>query len=357
MHDATPLQFPTLNLSLNGAWEWPLPPFPWTYSARQTDAAMQACLVETRDGLVVEATLVDMDSLSGVLKCMPKGRDQTVSLPISRLARLTLTTPLLPATPSAGAPVERIPAPSEERNYELRSTDAQAAPLSGRTLGHVATDEGLYLFAPVDEPRALLRVFVPRSAYSTCAFGPSIRETAAALWIVDRTQLLDAIDRQEQMPVLPMGQSLLELGLITKTQLERALAEKPEGVALGEALVAKKLITRPDLWAALAHKMRYPLVDLDRFEIDSPASMKWMLHLALKSGALPLMVDKDRLIVAVDRPDNAVKLRNLSTASQMQVVPVFATQLAIVTTLSRLSKKDIWSQHIATSMEYFESTT
>lgn len=357
MYNATPLEFPTLNLSLNGAWEWPLPPYPWTYSARQTDAAMQACFVETRDGLAVEATLVDMDPVSAALKCMPIGREQIVSLPFSRLARLTLTTPLLPAQPADGAPVERIPAPSEERDYELQSTDAQVAPLSGRTLGHVATDEGLYLFVPVEEPRALLRVFVPRSAYSKCTFGPSIQEKAAALWIVDRTQLIDAIDRQEQMPVLPIGQSLLELGLITKTQLERALADQSEGVALGEALVAKKLMTRSDLWAALAHKMRYPLVDLDRFEIDQPASMKWMLHLALKSGALPLLVDKERLIVAVDRPDNAVKLRNLRSASQMQVVPVFAKQLHILSALRRLSKMDIWSQHIATTMEYFESPT
>ena len=193
MYNATPLECPTLNLSLNGAWEWPLPPFPWTYSARQTDAAMQACFVETRDGLAVEATLVDMDPVSGALKCMPIGREQIVSLPFSRLARLTLTTPLLPAQPSAGAPVERIPAPSEERDYELQSTDAQVAPLSGRTLGHVATDEGLYLFVPVEEPRALLRVFVPRSAYSKCTFGPSIQETATALWIVDRTQLRSTI--------------------------------------------------------------------------------------------------------------------------------------------------------------------
>lgn len=356
MYTSKQLDFPTLNLSLSGAWEWPRPPFPWTQSGPHTDAAMQPCLVETRDGLVVEGTLVDIDTVTSTLKFTLKARDQVVSLPFSRLGRLTLTNPLRPSAPSPGAFVERIRSPSEERDYKLTTTDAQLPLLTGRTLGHVVTNDGLYLFSPVEEPRALLRIFVPRTAYSTCEFGRSVQETAAELWIVDRGELLDAIERQRQMPVLAIGQSLLELGLITPTQLARALAEKTQGVALGEALIAKKLITRSDLWAALAHKMRYPLVDLGRFPIDHPASMRWILPLALKSGALPIMVDKETLIVAVDRTDNTVKLRNLRAASQMSVVPVFATQIQILAELKRLSAMDIWSPHIASSMEFFDTT-
>jgi len=108
----------------------------------------------------------------------------------------------------------------------------------GRTAGYVEAAAGLYLFTPIDEEAALQRVFVPRCAYSHCEFGPSAEEIAARLWIGSPAELLDAIERQERMPVLPIGQSLLALGLLTPAQLDRELAKPAGDRPLGEALVA-----------------------------------------------------------------------------------------------------------------------
>jgi hypothetical protein len=98
--------------------------------------------------------------------------------------------------------------------------------------------------------------------------------------------------------------------------------------------------------------MRYPLVDLSRFPIDLPASIWSTVRMSLKLGALPIMVDGQRLIVAVDRPANAVTLRNLSAASQRKVVPVFARQFQILGALENLSRNDVWAELIPTSMEF-----
>ena len=146
--------------------------------------------------------------------------------------------------------------------------------MTGRTAGYVEAAAGLYLFTPVDEEAALQRVFVPRCAYSHCEFGPSAEEIAARLWIGSPAELLDAIERQERMPVLPIGQSLLALGLLTQAQLDRELAKPVGDRPLGEALVAAGLISHTDLHTAIAHKMGYPMVDLTRFPVDPAAVAK-----------------------------------------------------------------------------------
>ena len=53
-------------------------------------------------------------------------------------------------------------------------------------------------------------------AYTRSEFGPSAEEVAASRWIASPTELLEAIERQQRMPILPLGQSLLALGLLTQ---------------------------------------------------------------------------------------------------------------------------------------------
>jgi len=72
--------------------------------------------------------------------------------------------------------------------------------------------------------------------------------------ISDPRELLQAIERQRTLKLLPIGTSLLQLGLVTREQLDQALKTKGEGSPLGEALVKSGAISRADLERALAHK-------------------------------------------------------------------------------------------------------
>src|SRR5439155_366194 len=83
------------------------------------------------------------------------------------------------------------------------------------------TADGLFLFTPVDEARSVQRMFVPRWAYHRAEFGASAEETAAQRWISDPQTLLQAIEQQNRKPVLPIGQALLDLGMLTREQLEQ----------------------------------------------------------------------------------------------------------------------------------------
>ena len=215
----------------------------------------------------------------------------------------------------------------------------------GRTAGYVEAAAGLYLFTPVDEEAALQRVFVPRCVYSHCEFGPSAEEIAARLWIASPSELLDAIERQERMPVLPIGQSLLALGLLTPAQLDRELAKPVGDRPLGEALVATGLISHTDLHTAIAHKMGYPLVDLARFPVDLAAVTTVPKDIAVRHHMLPLMIDRGHLIVAVDRPSRVTELRSLHLYARKIIVPVLASAMQITVALDKLSP-DVWAQQL-----------
>lgn len=342
-----PLFFPILEQE---RWQWPMPPLQWLH-VHPDDDAPQPCDVETPSGSVVHGEMVAIDPPAGTLTLRTSCDGPSVTLPFTRVRRLSLTRPLLPASHSPGAPVERVPASAQERDYRLHGERGE--PISGRTAGHLETPEGMFLFTPVDEARALQRVFVPRSAYRRAEFGLSTEEMAAQHWIATKEALLEAIAAQPHARVKLMGQALLELGLVTPLQLERALAHRSEDHPLGETLAAEGVISQGNLQTALAYKMGYPLVDLTRFPIDRDAVKKLPLRLALEARAVPLMVDGQRLIVAVDRPARAEKLRAVSVFLQLSVVPVLASKTQILFTLIDLSKQKTWSEPIPPHLSFF----
>ena len=153
-----------------------------------------------------------------------------------------------------------------------------------------------------------------------------------------------------------LGESMLALGLLTKAQLERTLATQTADKSIGQLLVAAGIISRTDLTTALAHKMGYPLVDLARFPIEPAALAKIPYRIALGYRIVPLMVDKDRLIVAVDNPSRAVKLRALHAYAQIKVVPVLASKTQMLLAIERLAS-DVWSSHVAHRPAFFATST
>jgi hypothetical protein len=347
--------FPDLYQDGPAVWQWPAPPFAWRFADHQaTNRLPQPCRLETTwSSVAVEGDLLEMHptSRSLVLR-IAQGPPSTIGF--ERVRRITLTQPLTPAPRAAGAPVERVPAAVQEREYRLELRGG--APIVGRTAGHVQAGEGLYLYTPLDEERALQRVFVPASSYAACKFGPSAEEVAAERWIAGPAELVDALERQQQMPILRIGEALLNLGFVTQEQLNRALSRQRGDQPLGEMLVGEGVITRNDLRTALAHKMGYPLVDLTRFPVDPAVARKLPLKLATQCYAVPLFVHGDRLIVAVDRPSRVNRLHSVRAFAELKVAPVLASKSQIVLKLEELAQDDIWSQHVYSRLVFAPTT-
>lgn len=355
--EANPLPpFPELFDEPLEPWQWPALPFDWRHVEPPGIDVAQPCTIETPSGATVEGTLVAFEPAARQLTFRGSADGAPLVLPFSRVRRLTLGWPLKSMAPTLGRPAERVPAASQEREYRLTLADGSGT-LGGRTLGHVETPHGLYLFAPGPDGSELQRVFVPRSAYTDSAFGLSAQDLAADKWIATPRALLAALERQDHLPVLPLGQSLLDLGMVTRLQLEQALADKPADAPLGEALVARGVITQGDLHTAIAHKMGYPFVDLTRFPIDPTAAKKLPLRHAVACRALPILFDRDRLIVAVDRPSRAPQVQALYAIAPLRVVPVLASKGQLLLTLSALSQHDLWSDSVSIRAGFFATTT
>jgi len=351
------LTLPTLTLDETAPWQWPMPPA----SARRFApppalGTPQPCQIETQTGLKLEGAMLDFDPSKRRLQFRASSGGTDASLPFTGVRRLTLTAALLPSARTADVPRERPPPTAQERDYTLQQVgNATTVPLTGRSAGHVLASEGVYLFSPVGDGGALCRVFVPRTAYSRCEFGPSAEELAARHWIASPASLVEALAQQERAPVLPLGQALLALGLLTQAQLDRVLQRSEGKTALGEALVDSGLVSRADLQTALAHKMGYPLVDLERFPLDAHALALLPRRVAISHRVLPLMLDKERLIVAVDRPGRVLKLRQLEAYAQMPIVPALALKSQILVALNRQSG-DGWNLDVSERVNIFATT-
>ncbi len=352
----TSMPFPEIVHDDPGQNEWPAPPFAWPLGESAERGEGQACRVESRSGATVEVMLVRLDSRGACITVRFPGGASDVSLPFAMFRKLTLVAPLTPAPPRAGVPVERVPVAAQERNYKLWLVEAGRT-LEGRTAGHVERAEGLYLFCPIDDERSLERAFIPRSAYVKVEFGRSAEQIAQDRWVTTPADLLAAIEHQKRMTVMPMGQSLIDLGLLTAGQLERALVRQTADVPLGEMLVREGLLGRADLHTALACKMGYPLVDLSRFPIEPAALQRIAPRLALWARALPLMQDESgRVIVAVDKPARISRLSDVKALAQIDLVPVLASKTNLLHKLATLMQQDVWVHNVAFSNNEFAAT-
>jgi hypothetical protein len=318
-----PSQFaplPTRTMSLDGPCAWPYPPFGTARDWELDDSDPQPCRIETLRGFEVDGQMLafDLERRSLIFRFDDEGGPLRVHF--ARFRRITLLKPLPTHSGVSQQPNTFSP---RLRKYQVAlNGDAR---LDGRTAGHVETPAGLFLFTPDAHDRALQRVFVPTAAYTRCVLGPSVHEEAAIHWHATPQALLAAIEQQPLRKVLPIGQAMFNLGLLSARQLAGFLKLQSEerSTPIGEMLVMAGVISRADLRTALVHKMGYPLVDLSRFPADGAALRELTMDAMLETNALPLLKHAGQLIIAVDNLACTARLQDL-VGRQLRVVPVLA---------------------------------
>lgn len=333
--------FPSLFPESVDPWHWPSPPFAWHHKGDAGEEILR-CRIEAKNGDALEGELVSIDPPTGILEFRRGPGAKVHSLSFSRFCRLTLLNPLEEAPRRPGDPSEKLPTVTHQRSYRVQIKGSDVV-LEGLTVGHVENSEGLFLFTPMEGGHALLRVLVPREAYTGLELGRSSEELVADRWVATREDLLQALADQARKPVIQVGQALVELGLVTEEQLQRVLAGPSLDLPLGERLVALGLVGRADLQTALAYKMGYPLVDLTRFPLDSELAQSLPFNLAVQARSVPLMLDGNRLIIAMDRPARLELLKGLQAAKGLSFVPVLASKQQLLAALSVLNPLDVWS--------------
>ena len=202
------------------------------------------------------ARLAQFDASTGLATVFVPPARSPMQLRFGQFQRLTLTEPVMPSSNGVNAAsgwVERVPGDTE---FQVQLNNGKSH--TGRTIGHVETEQGLFLFPPVGDGGLVQRSFYPRGAYRRIDFGPRLGEVLVSQHTLSPQQLQDALREQQRLRNLKLGEMLVEVGLITQPQLEQALARQSRTpmLRLGEALISLKIMSHEDLAHALRSQTR-----------------------------------------------------------------------------------------------------
>ena len=148
---------------------------------------------------------------------------------------------------------------------------------------------------------------------------------------------------QEHPSLTPQGMSLgnllIECGVISPSQLEKALShqhEHPELGRLGQVLLELKMISAERLGLTLAQQLGIAQVSLENFDIQPECVKLVPESLARRYLVVPLMLDGERLIVASPDPTHCELLHLLGFVTGKPVEAVLANASEVEQAISRL---------------------
>ncbi|RKH38557.1 general secretion pathway protein GspE [Corallococcus sicarius] len=140
----------------------------------------------------------------------------------------------------------------------------------------------------------------------------------------------------------PLGEILLELGVVDKGQLRLGLVHHHEvRVPLGRALVSEGVCTEADVLRGLAVQFDVDAVDLDRHPLDRSLTALVPARVARQYGVVPLGLeqreDREVLHLAVPAPLSLDAVDDVRAVSgKARVEPHLATDSALARALSAL---------------------
>ena len=140
---------------------------------------------------------------------------------------------------------------------------------------------------------------------------------------------MDSTSRQETKMARRkrLGDLLVERGLITPTQLAKALVlHKSNGKPLGQTLVDMGLLDSPTLCSILGELLGTPVVNLDATFGDPLIRDVIPKEKAFELKVIPLFLVGNQLTIAVHDPCNLAKLGELRFLTGKEILPVLALE-------------------------------
>lgn len=135
-----------------------------------------------------------------------------------------------------------------------------------------------------------------------------------------------------------IGTVFVKAGLISPNQLTLALGEnkvhKPRE-KLGQTLVRLKLASDGEVARALSMQLGFPYIDLNAIIVDPYAVQKVPSEVAMKHRMLPIYIEKNNLVLAVEDPHDFDAVEAARFASGLNVVPHVAAFGDIVAGIKR----------------------
>jgi len=124
-----------------------------------------------------------------------------------------------------------------------------------------------------------------------------------------------------------LGEILLARGLVTETDLEKALSEQHQtGAFLGQIMLKRGVIKKRDLAQALEAQLGVPFVELSESSIDSEVAALLPESMVRTYRAVPFDLDGDVMQVAMADPLNMTAIESMRLVTGLQVQPFFAPE-------------------------------
>ncbi|HZV96122.1 MAG TPA: hypothetical protein VFF62_09350, partial [Candidatus Nitrosocosmicus sp.] len=145
-------------------------------------------------------------------------------------------------------------------------------------------------------------------------------------------------DAKSSQPVSRrLGDLLVREGLINQEQLQRALADqKGNNEKLGSILVRLSIINDDQLIAFLSKQYGIPSITLTQLDVDVEVVKLVPAQIARKYEVLPIKRTGNQLTLAMADPTNVFAVDDVGFMTNLQVVPVVASQGAIRKAIDRL---------------------
>jgi type IV pilus assembly protein PilB len=136
--------------------------------------------------------------------------------------------------------------------------------------------------------------------------------------------------------LLPLGDLLVQSGLITRPQLDEALrAQRSSKEKLGSILVRLNFISEDQLAGFLSAQYGIPSVTLANLTIDAGVLQLIPPEVAKRYDVLPIRREGDTLTLAMADPVNVHAIDHVTFVTGLRVLPVVAAQGAIRQAIER----------------------
>ena len=252
---ATPGVRPADRAAAESSSQWAMPPAANAGSAWPLGTS-EPCAILGLNDKSFNARLAQFDASTGLATVFVPPARSPMQLRFGQFQRLTLTEPVMPSSNGVNAApgwADRVPGDTE---FQVQLNNGKSH--TGRTISHVESEQGLFLFPPVGDGGLVQRIFYPRGAYRRVDFGPRLGDVLVSQHTLSPQQLQDALAEQQRIRNLKLGEMLVDVKLITQPQLEQALAlqSRTPMLRLGEALISLHILSPEDLAGALRSQTR-----------------------------------------------------------------------------------------------------
>jgi len=124
-------------------------------------------------------------------------------------------------------------------------------------------------------------------------------------------------------------------------QVDAAAEEQARvGRSLGRVLVDLGMVTESQLVAALATQIGLPFVDLTDYPVDGSAVAAIPDSVSRRYTALGIGYEEGRIVVAMADPANVIAVDDIRSLTGREVKPVVGTKADIVTAINRYHRAD-----------------